>query len=71
MIVASPLAARNSDILPACSFRRYHIETMSTKAGVIEASKLHPSAHVDRIRKALKRLTSQGGIDRRAGPRSC
>jgi hypothetical protein len=40
MIVARPFAAKKRDILPACSFRRYHMEIMRTKAGVMEASKL-------------------------------
>jgi hypothetical protein len=40
MMVARPLAAKKRDILPACSFRRYHMDTIMTKAGVMEASKL-------------------------------
>lgn len=40
MMVATPLAASHMDIRPACSLRRYHIDMINTKAGVIVASKL-------------------------------
>jgi len=61
-MVARPFAAKNRDILPACSFRRYHMDTIRTKAGVMEASKLVISASEEQSQAVS--LTIQVGTDK-------